>query len=43
MPVKLDLAYALDEPAKDEFRIHFSIGTQFYHIGAQFVATYILY
>lgn len=29
VPVKLDLAYALDAPSKDEFRLHFSIGTQF--------------
>ncbi|MEZ8542094.1 autotransporter assembly complex family protein [Vibrio splendidus] len=29
MPVKLDFAYGLDAPEGDEFRIHFSLGTQF--------------
>ncbi|MEZ8086279.1 autotransporter assembly complex family protein [Vibrio sp. 1S139] len=29
MPVKLDFAYGLDAPEGDEFRIHFSFGTQF--------------
>lgn len=29
VPMKLDLAYGLDAPERDEFRIHFSIGTQF--------------
>lgn len=29
IPVKLDFAYGLDAPEGDEFRIHFSLGTQF--------------
>jgi translocation and assembly module TamA len=29
VPVKLDFAYGLDAPQGDEFRIHFSLGTQF--------------
>ncbi|WP_339373536.1 autotransporter assembly complex family protein [Vibrio sp. 10N.222.47.A9] len=29
MPVKLDFAYGLDATEGDEFRIHFSLGTQF--------------
>nr|PMK37236.1 hypothetical protein BCU01_05160 [Vibrio splendidus] len=29
VPIKLDFAYGLDAPEGDEFRIHFSLGTQF--------------
>ena len=29
VPMKVDFAYGLDAPEGDEFRIHFSIGTQF--------------
>ncbi|MGR5117482.1 autotransporter assembly complex protein TamA [Vibrio astriarenae] len=29
VPIKLDFAYGLDAPRGDEFRVHFSLGTQF--------------
>lgn len=29
VPIKLDFAYGLDAPEGDEFRVHFSLGTQF--------------
>ncbi|MGD8115550.1 autotransporter assembly complex protein TamA [Vibrio sp. TRT 29B02] len=29
MPVKVDFAYGLDAPQGDQFRVHFSLGTQF--------------
>ncbi|NMS01681.1 BamA/TamA family outer membrane protein, partial [Vibrio parahaemolyticus] len=28
-PVKVDFAYGLDAPQGDQFRVHFSLGTQF--------------
>ncbi|GAM67958.1 hypothetical protein JCM19236_2113 [Vibrio sp. JCM 19236] len=43
MPVKLDLAYALMSQQKMSFVFTFPLAHSSSHIGAQFVATYILY